>query len=113
MKKKFLILFLLLFCITGCFNKGSKDVVSSLKKKIDNTNSYHIVGQLEIINNEDSYTYDVDVAYQEDENFRVSLKNKTNNHEQIILKNSEGVYVKTQESTKQKIKCYLRCIHLL
>lgn len=100
MKKKFLILFLLLFCITGCFNKGSKDVVSSLKKKIDNTNSYHIVGQLEIINNEDSYTYDVDVAYQEDENFRVSLKNKTNNHEQIILKNSEGVYVLTPSLNK-------------
>lgn len=100
MKKKFLILFLLLFCVTGCFNKGSKDVVSTLKKNIEKANSYHITGELEIINNEDSYTYDVDVAYQEDENFRVSLKNKTNNHEQIILKNSEGVYVLTPSLNK-------------
>lgn len=100
MKKKFLILFLLLFCVTGCFNKGSKDVVSSLKKNIEKTNSYHIIGELEIINNEDSYTYNVDVAYQKENNFRVSLKNKTNNHEQIILKNNEGVYVLTPSLNK-------------
>lgn len=100
MKKKFLILFLLLFCVTGCFNKGSKDVISSLKKNIEKAKSYHITGELEIINNEDSYTYDVDVAYQRDENFKVNLKNKTNNHEQIILKNSEGVYVLTPSLNK-------------
>lgn len=100
MKKKFLILFLLLFCVTGCFNKGSKDVITTLKKNIEKTKSYHIIGELEIINNEDSYIYDVDVAYQKDENFRVSLKNKTNNHEQIILKNSEGVYVLTPSLNK-------------
>lgn len=100
MKKKFLILFLLLFCVTGCFNKGSKDVVSILKKNIEKTNGYHITGNLEIINNEDSYTYDVDVSYQKDDNFRVSLKNKTNNHEQIILKNNQGVYVLTPSLNK-------------
>jgi len=100
MKKKFLILFLLLFCVTGCFNKGSKDVITSLKKNVEKAKSYHITGELEIINNEDSYTYDVDVAYQQDENFRVSLKNKTNNHEQIILKNNEGVYVLTPSLNK-------------
>ncbi len=33
-------------------------------------------------------------------------RNKTNNHEQIILKNEEGVYVKTQESTKQKLMLF-------
>ena len=62
-----------------------------------------MIGVLEIINNEDTYTYDVNVSYKEKENFRVSLKNQVNNHEQIILKNNDGVYVKTQESTKQKL----------
>ena len=57
----------------------------------------------EIINNEDVYKYDVYVAYKNKDLFKVSLKNESNNHEQIILKNKEGVYVKTQESTKQKL----------
>jgi len=53
-----------------------------------------------MINKENTYLYDVDVAYQKEANFRVSLKNQTNNHEQIILKNSEGVYVLTPSLNK-------------
>ena len=30
------------------------------------------------MNNEDSHKYNIDVAYKEEDNFRVSLKNKTN-----------------------------------
>ena len=52
------------------------------------------------MNNEDSHKYNIDVAYKEEDNFRVSLKNKTNNHEQIILKNSEGVFVLTPSLNK-------------
>ena len=48
---------------------------------------------MEIVNNEDVYTYDVKVAYKKGDFYRVSLKNTSNNHEQIILKNSDGVYV--------------------
>ena len=53
--------------------------------------------------NEEKYTYDINVNYKCAEKFKVSLVNKVNNHEQIILKNDEGVYVKTQKSTKQKL----------
>ena len=52
------------------------------------------------MNNEDSHKYNIDVAYKEEDNFRVSLKNKTNNHEQIILRNSDGVYVLTPSLNK-------------
>lgn len=101
MKKKILCgLFILgLFTFTGC---GVKDtnIVSTLTKKIEKLDSYHIKGTLEVTNNETTYQYDIDVAYEEDEKYRVSLKNKTNSHEQIILKNSEGVYVMTHKSTQ-------------
>ena len=53
-----------------------------------------------MINNEDTYLYDIDVSYEAEEKFRVSLKNKTNNHEQIILRNEEGVYVLTPSLNK-------------
>lgn len=102
MKKMFLvgmcILGIFLFC--GCGKKTEKDILKELTKKIENSKGYHIVGELEIINSEYVYDYDVDVAYKDGDFFRVSLKNKTNNHEQIILKNKEGVYVLTPSLNK-------------
>ena len=100
MKKKLIILFLTVFFMTGCFNKGKSDVVKELSKKVDGINSYYIKGELEIINNEDSYLYDVEVSYKKDDNFKVDLINKTNNHEQIILKNADGVYLLTPSLNK-------------
>ena len=85
------------FCLllSGCGNYTVKDAQKDLEKKLDNLNGYNLSGQMEIINNDDVYKYDVDASYSKKDKFRVSLKNKTNNHEQIILKNSDGVYVLT------------------
>ena len=98
--KKILLCLAILSCflLVGCGKYGEKDIVKDFNKKITNTQGYYLNGELEIINNEDSYLYDVEVAYQKDNNFKVSLKNKTNNHEQIILKNQDGVYVMTHKS---------------
>lgn len=79
--------------MTGCFKKGQKDIVKDFEKKIEKSKGYHLTGNLEIVNNEETYRYAVDVSSASNERFRVSLKNKTNNHEQIILRNNEGVYV--------------------
>lgn len=88
------------FFLTGCFGKKETDIVKILTKKVEQLKSYHIVGILEVINNENTYKYDIDVSYKKDDNFRVSLKNKTNDHEQIILKNSNGVFVLTPSLNK-------------
>lgn len=86
--------------VTGCFGKENHDIVGTLTEKVEHAKSYHVTGELEIINNEDSYQYDVEVSYKKDDLFRVSLKNKINNHEQIILKNAEGVFVLTPSLNK-------------
>jgi len=99
-KYLFLILVLVVCIVTGCTKYGEKDIINDLTKKIEKSSGYHLNGELQIINNEDSYLYDVEVAYAKGENFRVSLKNKINNHEQIILKNSDGVYVLTPSLNK-------------
>ena len=99
MKKVLLIAFTSLFLI-GCGNYNSKDATKDLEKKIDNLKGYTLSGTLEINSNDDIYKYDVSAAFKKDNNFRVSLKNQTNNHEQIILKNSEGVYVLTPSLNK-------------
>ena len=99
--KKILILLMVLTSIylIGC-TKNNKDVIKKMKDKIDNMASYHIKGELGIVNNEDIYKYDVDVSYKANDLFRVSLKNINNNHTQILLKNEEGVYVLTPALNK-------------
>ena len=86
--------------MTGCFKKGEKDIVKEFSKKVEKNKGYHLTGDLEIVNNEETYRYAVDVSSASNEQFRVSLKNKTNNHEQIILRNKEGVYVLTPSLNK-------------
>ncbi len=89
----FLSLFVFLFVLTGCGKYSEKDIVKDLTKNIENIKGYYLEAQMEIINNEDVYEYDVKVSYQKDNLFRVSLKNKANSHEQILLRNTDGVYV--------------------
>lgn len=55
---------------------------------------------MQITNNEDKYNYLVDVTYKKGTYYKVSLINKENKHEQIILKNDEGVYVVTPSINK-------------
>ena len=101
--KKILLSLLALFCViclSGCGKETEKTVLDKLSKKIDKTSGYKMEAEMELINNEDSYKYDVTVSYEEKDNYRVSLRNKTSNHEQIILKNEEGVYVMTHKSTQ-------------
>ena len=100
--KKFCLILCVCFLMVGCGKYTVKDAEKDLEKKINKLNGYNLTGEMEIINNDDVYKYDVDVSYSKNDKFRVSLKNKTNNHEQIILKNNDGVYVQTHESTQQK-----------
>ncbi len=100
MKKKFLILMILCcLLVTGCFSKKN-DALKEIEKKYDNLKAYSLTGDLEINNNDDVYNYDVKVIFQKKDKFYVSLKNRSNNHEQVILKNEDGVYVITPSLNK-------------
>lgn len=102
MKKKllFLIMIIGVFAISGCGKTSESDVIKDLTKKINDSKAYYVDGTLEIVNNEDVYTYNVNVSYKEKDNYKVSLINTVNNHEQIILRNSDGVYVVTPRINK-------------
>ena len=103
MKKK-LLMVLVFTCIllSGCGKETEQSILKKLKEKVEDTQAYQVTGDLCIYSNEDEYAYEVTVSYQKENQFRVLLKNKTNNHEQIILRNEDGVYVQTHESTQQK-----------
>lgn len=101
MKKKILIILsAAIFIFTGCSKDGKSNIVDRLDKKISSMDAYQINGVLSITNNEDTYNYDVKASYKKDDNYRVSLVNKSNNHEQIILKSNNEVYVITPALNK-------------
>jgi outer membrane lipoprotein-sorting protein len=101
MKKIFLIcLVFLSFFVVGCGKYNDKDIVKDLSKKINKAKGYYLEGEMEIFNNDNVFRYDVTVSYEHKNNYRVSLKNIDNNHEQIILKNEDGVYVLTPSLNK-------------
>ena len=95
-----MLVFLTAFFMTGCMRSSKEDVLKELSKKITGSKGYYLTGEMEILNNEESYKYDVDVSFSKEDNFKVSLKNQTNNHQQIILRNSDGVYVLTPSLNK-------------
>ena len=74
MKKYFLVLLMVCCCfITGCFGNNKDDTLKEIKKKYDNLKAYQLTGNLEIVNNDDTYNYDVKVVYQK--NLRSSEAN--------------------------------------
>ena len=100
MKKKIIVgLLICSFLLTGCGKYNQKTIIKYINKKIIAISGYHIEGSMEIYNGDDVYKYDVKSSY-ENNNYRVSLINKANNHEQIILRNDDGVYVLTPSLNK-------------
>ena len=93
MKKLFYVLTLGLLVLSGCGKVTEKDVLNKYEKRVNDSKSYYLEGKLDIVNNEDIFTYDVEVSYKENDNYKVNLVNTVNSHEQIILRNNEGVYV--------------------
>ncbi len=101
MKKIFVFMMLIgLMFLTGCGKNNAESVFKDLTKKISNLNGYTISGVLEVKNNNNSYTYDVSVSYMAKDKYKVELVNKANNHEQVILRNDDGVFVLTPSLNK-------------
>ena len=98
MKRIFIILFICCLLITGC--SSTKNIKKNFVNRVDGANSYKLNGTLSINNNDDVYNYSVEVGYKKDDYYKVTLKNKANNHVQIILKTDDGVYVLTPSLNK-------------
>lgn len=98
--KKILMLVCFFILSSGCGKYNKEDVIKDIKEKVKKSESYVLTGKLEIYRNEDLYTYDVSSSYKNKNNFKVNLTNTTNNHEQIILRSDDEVYVITPSLNK-------------
>ena len=100
MKKIFLCLILICLVLTGCGKKDEKTVLKEFQDKVNNTKSYYLAGNMELVNNEDIYTYKIAVSYKQEDFYKIELTNSINDHKQVILRNQEGVYVITPSLNK-------------
>jgi len=99
-KKIFLCLISTCLILTGCGKQNEKTVLKEFQDKVTNSDSYYLSGNMELVNNEDVYTYDINVSYKEDDYYKIELTNVINDHKQIILRNEEGVYIVTPSLNK-------------
>ena len=95
MKKILLLLICCFLLLGGCGKQSKEDVIKDFKNSVNNAKSYKAIGTMEISNDEETFNYSIEAYYLKDNYYKVILVNQTNNHEQIILKNNDDVYVIT------------------
>lgn len=100
MKKIFILSIFVLFIVCGCGKFEISDAKTEFKNKVNSSKEYELKGVMEIYNNDDTFKYKITVNYKKDDYYKVSMINQNNNHEQIILKNEESVYVVTPSLNK-------------
>lgn len=98
--KKIIFIVLSLFLLTGCGGVDKDKLINSFVDNVEGSKSYTLKGIMEIYNDEDTYSYKLDVYYLDDDYFKVEMINTINNNEQIILRDSEAVYVVTPSLNK-------------
>ncbi|MBR4231214.1 MAG: outer membrane lipoprotein carrier protein LolA [Bacilli bacterium] len=100
MRKYFLLLILTVGFLTGCKANNEINVIDKFSNEIKRSKSYHLLGTMEIQNDEIIYEYDMNVYHLNDNYYKVEMTNKSNNQKQVILRNDEGLYVITPALNK-------------
>ena len=98
--KKILICFLFMFTLCGCGTMLKTDnCIKEWGRKLENMNSYMATIAMSSLKGGSNVKHDIGVSYLNG-NYKVSLKNNENNTLQVLLKNSDGVYVLTPALNK-------------
>ena len=100
MKKYLILITIMCLVLTGCGTYKLEDAVNDFTKSVESSKSYKLNGTMEISSGEEIFTYNIDAYFLKDDFYKVVLVNQTNNHEQVILKNKEGLYVVTPSLNK-------------
>ena len=98
--KKILFLIGLLLLFTGCSSNNYDKLINKFNDDVNSSKSYKLNGSLDIMNDEDTFNYNIEVGYKKKDLYKVKLTNTINNHEQVILRNEEAVYVITPSLNK-------------
>ena len=86
--------------VSGCGKTGTENVVKDFTSKVNDSKSYTLKGNMEIYADEETFTYSLEINFLKAYFYKVKMVNQTNNHEQIILRNTDAVYVITPSLNK-------------
>ena len=86
--------------VSGCGKTGTENVIKDFTSKVNDSKSYTLKGNMEIYADEETFTYSLEINFLKDYFYKVKMVNQTNNHEQIILRNTDAVYVITPSLNK-------------
>lgn len=100
MNKKYIICGVVGIIIIGgiCFFKMKSQSVRKTLKEAQSVKSYELVGNMEMLENDELKTYQVTSSYAklgDQDYYKVELYDKSLNQAQIIVRNHEGVFVLT------------------
>lgn len=101
--KKLVVFFtgiILMLALSACGQKSQDDVVSALNDKLEEMKGYKANAKMTLKMGEDPQVYDVEVWHKNPAYYRVGLKNAEKGQSQMILRNTEGVYVLTPALNK-------------
>ena len=80
--KKVLLLLGCVLLLTGCGKTSEDKLIKKFESDVNSSKSYTLSGSLDILNDEDTFNYNVEVGYKKKDLYKVRLVNTTNNHEQ-------------------------------
>ncbi|MFX3619466.1 MAG: outer membrane lipoprotein carrier protein LolA [Sporolactobacillus sp.] len=89
-----------ILALSGCGAKSEKDVVEDLGNKMDKMTSYQTDATMVFQHNGKKQTYQAAIAFKKPNFYRVALSDNKKQNQQMILRNSEGVFVLTPELNK-------------
>lgn len=96
------LIMMLTFGLAAC--KGGTNEADAIKEftnSITTASSYELKGEMEVKKASSAVTFTMEVSYKAPALYKVIYINKANNSRQVLLKNSEGVYVLSPELNKE------------
>lgn len=98
--KKLLLLIFSIFIVSGCGKVSEEKLIDKFINDVESSKSYVVDSTMEIYNNEDTFKYKLKIYYKDDDYFKVDMLNTINNHQQILLRDDDAVYVVTPSLNK-------------
>ena len=97
---KLLFLFVTILVLSACGAESKEDVVKKLSNKWVDSKGYELAAEMSILTGEEPRVYDVEVWHTKPDFYRVQVSDTNAENTQMIVRNTEGVFVVTPALNK-------------
>lgn len=97
---KLLFLFLTILVLSACGTDSKEDVVKKLSNKWVDSKGYELTAEMSILTGDEPRVYGVEVWHTKPDFYRVEVSDTNAENTQMIIRNTEGVFVVTPALNK-------------